>query len=79
MSAFLFWTARPLADLMLILGMALTIAICAAFAIILTVLRQSRCKHPYFRETSACDAICRACGKNLGFIDDVRISLNKSK
>jgi hypothetical protein len=32
-------------------------------------IRQSRCKHDEgVNETSACDAICRKCGKNLGFI-----------
>ncbi len=31
--------------------------------------RQWRCKHQNgVGETSACDAICRTCGKNLGFI-----------
>lgn len=31
--------------------------------------RQWRCKHQQgVMETSACDAICRSCGKNLGFI-----------
>lgn len=26
------------------------------------------CKHLRVRETMACDAVCRDCGKNLGFI-----------
>ena len=31
--------------------------------------KQSRCKHDGgVNETMACDAICRQCGKNLGFI-----------
>lgn len=31
--------------------------------------RQWRCKHDgRINETSACDAICAKCGKNLGFI-----------
>lgn len=30
---------------------------------------QRRCRHDKgVGETSACDAICRSCGKNLGFI-----------
>lgn len=32
------------------------------------MLRQSRCNHARYYETSACDAICIDCGKNLGFI-----------
>lgn len=35
--------------------------------------RQSRCKHDGgVNETQACDAICRKCGKNLGFIGNWR-------
>lgn len=31
--------------------------------------KQSRCKHDGgVNETMACDAICKQCGKNLGFI-----------
>lgn len=36
------------------------------------IVRQARCKHASVRETSACDAICRDCGKNLGFIGSWR-------
>jgi hypothetical protein len=35
-------------------------------------IKQSRCKHEHFRETMSCDAICKDCGKNLGFIGSVR-------
>lgn len=32
-------------------------------------IKQSRCKHDGgIRETMSCDAICKKCGKNLGFI-----------
>lgn len=32
-------------------------------------VRQTSCKHDEgVTETSACDTICRSCGKNLGFI-----------
>lgn len=35
--------------------------------------RQARCKHDGgVNETQACDAICRKCGKNLGFIGNWR-------
>lgn len=37
-------------------------------------LRQRRCKHDTgVNETNACEAICRQCGKNLGFIGDWRM------
>ena len=32
-------------------------------------IKKSLCKHDKgIRETQACDAICKICGKNLGFI-----------
>lgn len=36
--------------------------------------RQAKCDHKKhsYRETMACDAICRGCGANLGFIGTVR-------
>ena len=36
------------------------------------LLKQRRCNHPAVNETQACDAICRECGKNLGFIKNRR-------
>lgn len=36
---------------------------------VIGAIAQSRCKHDGgVGETSACDAICNKCGKNLGFI-----------
>ncbi len=40
----------------------------------LTAIKQSKCKHERFHETSACDAVCTSCGKNLGFIGNIRKS-----
>jgi len=38
-----------------------------------TAIKQARCKHDGgYNETRACDAICRKCGKNLGFIGNYR-------
>jgi len=36
--------------------------------------RRAKCDHKkhYYRETMSCDAICRGCGANLGFIGTVR-------
>lgn len=36
------------------------------------ILSRNRCKHLRVRETMACDAICRDCGQNLGFIQTWR-------
>lgn len=35
-------------------------------------IKQIRCKHDTYRETTACDAVCTDCGKNLGFIQKLR-------
>lgn len=35
-------------------------------------IRQMTCAHLVFYETRACDAVCRQCGKNLGFIGAIR-------
>lgn len=43
------------------------------FVAAVTWLKQIRCKHDgKVDETSACEAICRKCGKNLGFIGNWR-------
>lgn len=54
---------------------AIGIGLFVLFALALVVVhlnlwwRQWRCKHQQgVNETRACDAICRGCGKNLGFI-----------
>ena len=36
------------------------------------LVKQYFCKHEKYSETSSCDAICKSCGKNLGFIGNVR-------
>lgn len=61
------------------IGDAITALIFAVFFIIAMYvgiaiwIRQARCKHDSgVNETQACEAICRECGKNLGFIGDLR-------
>lgn len=34
--------------------------------------KQYFCKHEEYWENGSCDAICHKCGKNLGFIGEVR-------
>jgi ABC-type uncharacterized transport system permease subunit len=59
------WT---LGEVAMALGViAIVAAVYAAFAVP-RLIRQSRCAHTRFFETGACDAVCRDCGKNLGFI-----------
>lgn len=53
------------------IGVALFVLFTLAAALVyLHILwQQWRCKHEHgVNETSACDAICKSCGKNLGFI-----------
>lgn len=53
----------------IVAAVLLLIFVTWAATVIVTVIRQARCKHAKgVDETQACDAICRQCGKNLGFI-----------
>ena len=49
-----------------------TVILLVAFAYLIFIAKQwighRMCRHESISETSACDAICRDCGKNLGFI-----------
>lgn len=38
----------------------------------ITWIKQAFCVHNDYYEDRACDAVCRKCGKNLGFIGNVR-------
>lgn len=35
-------------------------------------IKQALCKHVDYWENRSCDAVCTRCGKNLGFIAEVR-------
>lgn len=55
-------------------GAALAAVLLLIAAIISAAPRlfQRKCKHLRVRETRSCDAICRDCGQNLGFIQNWR-------
>jgi Zn finger protein HypA/HybF involved in hydrogenase expression len=54
----------------------LIMVIWAAVILIKQLVAEVKCKHDGgVNETSTCDAICKKCGKNLGFIGNWR---NKS-
>jgi hypothetical protein len=40
---------------------------------------QWRCKHESYYETMSCTAMCNHCGRNLGFIGNLRDKNNGSK
>jgi TRAP-type mannitol/chloroaromatic compound transport system permease small subunit len=59
-------------DILALVFFLLSIASITIFCLI-QWFKQSRCKHDEgVNETRACDAICRKCGKNLGFIGNIR-------
>jgi hypothetical protein len=69
MSAVFFWLAKPLAEFLLAVGVSLAVVVVAMLVSLPAIRRQARCAHDgSVSETSACDAICNQCGKNLGFI-----------
>lgn len=59
------WTVSDLIGLV-VLGLLALIIIAMAF---MDAIKQWRCKHfGFVQENHSCDAICRKCNKNLGFI-----------
>lgn len=59
-------------DILALVFFLLSIASITIFGLI-QWFKQSRCKHDGgVNKTRACDAICRKCGKNLGFIGNMR-------
>ena len=61
---------------------AVVVAVMLAAAIIISIIRyakQRACLHEEYYEDMACNAICRTCGKNLGFIANVRNSRKQSR
>lgn len=66
-----FWLAKQLAEVLAVLA----IIVIVLLAGLPRAIRQALCRHDGdVFETSACDAICRDCGKNLGFIGTWRAS-----
>ena len=65
-----FWPLETLAELIV------TVVVVMAFVIVWVlpnIIKQYRCRHDGgFYETRACNAICRQCSKNLGFIGNLR-------
>ena len=65
MEQFFVWTFSDAVAIVVVLAFALVFG----FLWIMTFVEQALCSHDRgVTETQACDAICRKCGKNLGFI-----------
>lgn len=63
-----FWAAKLLMENAVPLSVLAVIGLCYLVALVVTWIKQARCKHMTFRENRACDAICLSCNKNLGFV-----------
>jgi hypothetical protein len=68
MNSIIVWTISDIIDL----TVGILLVLFYAAINIALLFKQKNCKHEKFNETSSCDAICQSCGKNLGFIGNVR-------
>lgn len=64
-----FWLARMIAEA---LPAIVFIFLFFVAFVLPRLIQQARCRHRRYMETRSCDAICIACGKNLGFIQTQR-------
>ena len=65
---FWFWLMRPIADLAAGIGILVICALLVGMAHLPGAIRKMRCKHESVWENRQCQAICRNCGEDLGFI-----------
>jgi hypothetical protein len=63
--AYLGWVLAPV---ILAIALGLLVFLVVVIVSIPRKIKQLRCRHLRFHETMSCDAVCSACGKNLGFI-----------
>lgn len=68
LEAFQFWLMKPIAEAALWLAVLAFVGVVYGLACLPRYIKQRRCKHEEFREDRCCNAWCRACGKNLGFV-----------
>ncbi len=66
------WIARLIVEAGAVILLLLLLAFTMFLIYLPGILKQRRCPHERVNETQACDAICRECGKNLGFIQNWR-------
>ena len=66
--AFQFWLMKPLAEIAIGFVVLVAVLLVYGLASLPGYIKQSRCKHEKVREDGLCNAWCRTCGKNLGFI-----------
>ena len=61
-------------ETVIVAAIVLLIIVLKSYWFIKDSYKQSKCEHKDYRETMACNAVCSDCGKNLGFIGNVRAS-----
>ena len=66
--ALVFWLMKPLAEVAIALAVLAVVSLVYGLACLPRYFNQRQCTHEAVREDGKCDAWCRACGKNLGFI-----------
>jgi len=77
--AFKFWVVKPLSEIAISLMLAAAVILVYGLAHLPRYLRQRKCTHEQVREDGQCNAWCRACGKNLGFIGAWRENWNRKE
>ena len=74
-----FWFAKFLVENAFALIFLLLFLTWLLFISLKEAVKQRFCKHERYFENGRCYAICRGCGKNLGFIGTVRENERKAK
>ena len=68
----LFISLLDLIGLAVLAVMAVPVLLLVVAIFVKERMKQYKCPHENYYETMSCDAICSNCGKNLGFIGNVR-------
>jgi hypothetical protein len=71
-NAFVFWMMKPIAEIAVGFVIVMILMMIYGLTKLPDMLRKIRCKHELIREDRTCTAWCRTCGKNLGFIGNIR-------
>lgn len=79
MSAILFWLAKPIAEFLLVVGLFFFLILIYFLCSIPRIIRQARCNHESYWVPRSCDAVCRSCGKNLGFIGALKFKSGRGR
>jgi hypothetical protein len=74
-----FWLMKSAADFLIGVGIFSLIVLVYLLARVPTYLNHRRCTHKTVHEDMSCNAWCRSCGKNLGFIGTYRAKQHADK